>query len=246
MIKSTVVLLAILFALFIVPNIAQASVYFSDDFNDNSFDTAKWTKEIASNGGPLGSINETGGQLVFNLQGGNPGGSAYAKSAVFNAGYNWADIEFSGQWGMSAYTAGTQLFIYNADDPTKYFEADYSPYFQTLWLYDSGNLGGSFYRTNSAATPFDIRFTQTGVEFLENGTRWGDFYSSTTMAGADDFFIRIGGGDYWVNGGDQYAYFDNIKVNGEEAQVVPEPATASLLGMGLLGLAGFIRRKRSI
>lgn len=242
--KKTLIYVCVLLGLFVFPSFAQAAEYFSDDFNDNSFNTSKWTKEIASNGGPLGSINETGGQLVFNLQGGYPGGSAYAKSATFNAGYSWTDIEFTGNWGMNSYTAGSQLILYNADNTSKYFMANYSPYYQALYLYDSGILKGAFARPNSANTPFNIHFTPTGVEFLENGVRWGNFYNTTTMQGADEFFIRIGGTDYWVNSGNQYAYFDNINVSGEQpVSAVPEPATLSLLGLGIFGLLKFRKRE---
>jgi hypothetical protein len=44
-----------------------------------------------------------------------------------------------------------------------------------------------------------------------------------------------------LNGGDQI-FMDNGRIN-EAVSAVPEPATMMLLGPGLIGLAGFARKK---
>ena len=133
--------------------------------------------------------------------------------------------------------------IYNADNPLQYLQAQYDRYYTRLYLHDSGsqlaNLGRSY---PTSLTSIALNLTKAGWAFYENGFLVQNFVS-TSLAGANNFYIRIGGWDvsHYTN---QDIYFDNISV-GAEINEIPEPMTMILLGSlatGLFSVAG-IRRK---
>lgn len=223
---------------FVDSSLALQIDLFSDDFNDNVIDPARWTADITGQG----SVSEQNQRLEFTILGQSSPRHVYLQSATFSA-QNWTSIDFTGQWAIpSPRTAEFDLFIHNADDPSEYFRVNYQswggPY---LHLVDSGPRIFSVRRTPPGTlTDFLLLFTETGWEYWENGMLVNSLPSST-MAGADNFYIRLGGWDYsyYPN---QIIYYDTITVSAETT-VVPEPATLFLLGPSLLTFFGLRRRR---
>ena len=160
----------------------------------------------------------------------------YLKSKVINSS-NWNTVDFNGQWRMTAHsTPEYDIFVYDANDEANYIRVTYQSWGgPNLWLRDSAK--GTLYQASrtppSTMTDFSINLTQTGWSFTEGSSSWGE-YSSTTLASATGFRIKIGGWDC-SNGANQIVYFDNI-------EVVPEPATIGFLLVGGLALP-FLRKK---
>ena len=239
--KKLLLICAVAGLIVAVTNMASAYQVnlFEDNFNDNSIDYSKWTADVSTSG----YITEAGGLLHCNVYGTSSGRHAWLISGAFNAN-DWSDISFSGQWSASSYsphTAAMAITIFNADNPTQYLQAQYDRWNTRLYLEDSGtrlaNLSRSYPTT---LTSFALNFTKTGWEYYEGGSLVQSF-TSTSLAGADKFYIRIGCYDF-SSSLNQDFYFDNISV---DADVIPEPGTMMLLGSlatGLFGFAGLRRR----
>ena len=50
----------------------------------------------------------------------------------------------------------------------------------------------------------------------------------------------FGNAQTWTGTGNNYTTFDNVVVNG---MVIPEPITMTMIGLGIVGLGGYIRRR---
>jgi len=77
--------------------------------------------------------------------------------------------------------------------------------------------------------PVDISFGATGINF--------DTGETISVGGGDSGWI----GFYYSNG----YYYPGEFVRGRPPVVVPEPATLGLMGLGLVGIAPLIRRRRA-
>ncbi|MBN1614654.1 MAG: PEP-CTERM sorting domain-containing protein [Deltaproteobacteria bacterium] len=240
--KKIFLLLLSVFALAVLmygPVSAAQVDLFHDDFDDNTLDPSKWTSDITGSG----QVVENNQRLEFTILGANDPRHVYLSSSPFSAG-NWISIDFSGLWSIpTPHTAEFDLFIYDADDPSNYLRVNYQSWKgPNLRFWDSGSLLESFGKTPpSAMTAFSLHLTDSAFEYREGGSLVRS-YTSSTLADANNFYIIMGGWDY-SNHPNQNVYYDDITVS---ADVVPEPASLLLLGLGLIGLAGQRKKKFSL
>ena len=191
-----------------------SSLVFSDDFDDNTLDTTKWTEDVNGSDGD-NSFEEVGGEAKFTTYGhyGWDYGHSILWSKIFTIN-NWNSITFSGKWKFpNAYTAEMRFHIYDADTD-KFVGVTYA----TWTSYAHEHIRYMSNSTNSDAVDrpvprdyvnFQIVLTKDKMEYWQDGVLIG-FINTTTLADAENFKIQIGGWDYskYV----QNMYFDDIEV----------------------------------
>ncbi len=169
-------------------------------------------------------------------------------------GYAPADgnVTYTGNFGyeyaVDLDTAGGTYSVYRLDNDTARVETVYVKDNETgntpddpssnPWRYvDGGELVTGF--ENLAMAYYDA-FGDNDANALDNGLTGGDHYalsidlSFLTLAGYTDFVVHTTMG------------CGNDNLMGKGTAPVPEPATMLLFGTGLAGLAGVIRKRRSV
>ena len=237
--NKILVVILLMCAVFVIAGNAHATILFSDDFTGTTINTLKWTAETAH--GTVAQNNEA----IFTIIGnGAANTGVHLRSSNISVPAEAIEVDFTGLWRVasSTNTAAANMLVYNASDPSKFIRVEYGTWDDTLYFWDKtvqpGVLATYSRGHHLANLPFAFNFTDSGWSYYENGSLIKNF-SSTFTHGTDDFYVKIGGWDY-SNISNQIAYFDNIKIT---ANVVPEPFTMSLMGLGLLGF-GIIKKKR--
>lgn len=127
-----------------------------------------------------------------------------------------------------------------------------------LWFFDDAtsyagvNSGWNTYSDGSGWFPRATPENQVNPDWSAvNATHMGTWsYEDTTMdvvfsvSGASLIALMQNGGTFGI-GIDPDCHFTTDKITIESAAPVPEPATILLIGIGLIGLAGTIRKKNS-
>jgi len=132
--------------------------------------------------------------------------------------------------GLAGYAAFDTWDFYN-DDPNQFANDEAWVRIYNASVSFDPNDANFYLKEAYLAQPWFMDVETLGDFEDSPWTHW-----SWTTAMEGDFTVVLGVGDVGVVGIESYALFDSV-------HVVPEPATMMLLGVGMIGLAGFGRKK---
>jgi len=139
----------------------------------------------------------------------------------------------SGEWAGSSFSTGTMLTSYAPLTPgvTSTFEST-GAMAGRINTYESGQLSGPLFLPTGTYAIGTAKFVLTG----NLATDGNDLFSGLFNTNVDSVNNNLG---LVIPDGDPSVAFNNAAVN-----LIPEPGTASLLGLGLVGLVLAGRRSR--
>lgn len=228
--KRNLYILVLLSILNIAAFDCQATIVFSDNFDNNILDPSKWSPLVDSGC----SIAVSGGSLHNYFSGAGAPRGSYAKSVNIPLPSDWTSITITGQWSFPIQVYGEMVMsIKNADAPGNWDNVGYYKWDGPGFRAQDSILGASQTSRSipTTLTDFEWTITPSGWEFKElRGGIWTPLVSrsTTNLAGMSNMYIQIGGWEYSYTS-QQRTDYDNIVV-----AVVPEPATFFMLGLGAL------------
>lgn len=227
---------------------ANAAEVFSDDFDDNYFDTSKWSTNINSTpywgtGYGLG-VWETNKELKVGIDSGWT--YALSKNPV-NVGNAWTEITYSGRMKFLSTGTGVALIsVRKGDSASQAVSFQYNDWENLLKVYENGVVKASRYTPTmpSAYTNFEMVIYKGGYAFYESGNLVFNI-TSTLFDDATSVTPVVGGWD-GSHGLTEYAYFDDIKMEtNDPALPAPEnPGTIFIVAIATLLACGLFLRKK--
>jgi hypothetical protein len=224
--------------------LAATPAFASTSFSDSTFNLSDYGPLQQYLGNP-----DMSGSVQHSVSFGNPAPSV--EFIVHWPGSPNTDVAYQGLihngWSYDPGTQGALTSIDFAED--KYIHTDGN------WTLTGSNIrmlmlqGGNYY---IAAIPVTIAFdtwesgsgnlTATNFNYFDfatgilDNTRHPDFSSGMMQFGLANYFGLQLNGPTEVD-----TYYDNLSINLNQA--VPEPSSLLLLGSGIVGVAGMVRRK---
>jgi hypothetical protein len=205
---------------------------FSDNFNDNTLDTAKWTLDLV--GGNC-AFAEQNSRAEFQTNAIVSGDHAYLNSKPIVLS-DWDTIEITGTYSNTGYTSRTHIAtVTDLDDPLNTISAELAvwgtvvhstPEFWFYWRGGSFTTSAPGPSPNPRVVPFRLKITRTGFEYYEDSVL---IYSAATptMASSHRFQLQVGAWEWSPEL--SYTYIDEIVVQFTGAAVVDiKPDTLKL------------------
>ncbi len=147
---------------------------------------------------------------------------------VSGAGWSLSELgdTFGGNWTLTSQVNITRLLI-DAGPGDSVFDTDFGGAYGT-----NGSARGWTFDLQSGATGLDLNVFYRDQVALSGSAPVGDLYRYLDV----NFSSAFSGSMVYI------ADTDNLKFAGD-IQPIPEPGTMMLLGSGLVGLAGFARKR---
>jgi hypothetical protein len=200
---------------------------------------------VATVGSPTGTISGSysGGLIIYSadVYGGAGGTGYYPELFATGNGYTLAlttsgnipGVNYFGMW-FSALDAGNELQFYEDVGTTDTLVYTFTPQeFQSL----VGACSGSNPFCGNPNSPF------AGTDNDDAGEQFAFLNFFDTNGYFNTIAFTEGGGGGFESDNHTVGYQNPITPSGTVIGATPEPGTLALFGTGLLGLAGFVRRK---